>query len=261
MNDIKVSIILPAYNEEYRLPDCVFSVREFMRRQPYTWEAIIVENRSDDDTRAIAESIAATHREFSAMTSAPGKGAAVLAGMLAARGEYRYMCDVDLSTPISHLPRFLDACDEQYPIVIGSREADDAQRVDEPELRNSMGRIFNILLQMMLPYDLPSDTQCGFKMFRVDAALDLFHRQTLSGFAFDVEILYLARRLGYPIFELGVPWFYNDDSKVDALGRWKTAWRMFRDVRKIPALARLGVYGDLSQRSETALPVSTELNA
>jgi dolichyl-phosphate beta-glucosyltransferase len=147
-----------------------------------------------------------------------GKGWAVKNGMLAVEGEFRLLCDADLSVPIEHVERLLPLFDATSggagsDIVLGSREAFGAARIGEPSRRHLMGRVFNRMVSLLAVPGL-TDTQCGFKCFRGETAQDLFPRLTLDGFAFDVELLYLARKLGLPYSEVGVDWYYRSQSKV-----------------------------------------------
>jgi hypothetical protein len=157
--------------------------------------------------------------------------------MLAATGAYRFFADADFSMPVGEISRFLPPAIDA-PIVIASREAPGAVRYHEPGYRHITGRVFNSLIRLLVLHDL-DDTQCGFKMFRADAALELFPRQTLMGWSFDVELLYIARRRGYPIHEMGVPWYFNPESKVNVL---RDSWRMFSDLIAIRRNGRLGKY-------------------
>ena len=148
--------------------------------------------------------------------SARGKGAAVKTGMLSARGKWRFMCDCDLSMPITELPRLLAETKLAYDIVIASRAANvGGKRIGEPQGRHLSGLVFNALTRALTPHI--SDTQCGFKLFSETAARRLFPRQTITGWAFDVEILYLAQQAGYSVAEVGVEWRYNGDSRIHVL--------------------------------------------
>ena len=137
-------------------------------------------------------------------------------GMLAAQGKYRLLCDADLSVPIEQVERLLLAFRPDVDIVLGSREALFAARVGEPTRRHVMGRAFNWLVSLLAVPGL-ADTQCGFKCFRAEAARDLFPNITLDGFAFDVELFYLARKRGWTYSEVGVDWYYRPQSKVRPL--------------------------------------------
>ena len=234
-----ISIVIPLYNETNRLPAAMDQIIPFMDDFDYPYEIILVENRSIDDTWQLARDYQRAYRTtVRALQSMPGKGAAIKTGMLAARGEFRYMCDVDLSTPINEIKRFRNAALYSAPIVIGSREVQGSQRINEPENRHTMGRVFNAVIQSLLIAGI-SDSQCGFKMFRADAAEQLFSRLTIDGWAFDVELLYLARRMGYHVREMGVPWQYESDSRVRP-GR--DALEMLRDVLKIKINCLSGKY-------------------
>jgi dolichyl-phosphate beta-glucosyltransferase len=233
-----LSIIIPAHNEENRLPDTLAQVVQFLQSQPYTSEVLVVENASHDNTLKIAQDFAARNSIVQAIhLDQPGKGRAVQAGMLAAKGEYRFFADADLSMPISELSRFLPPAVDA-PIVIASREAPGAIRYDEPSYRHVTGRVFNNLIRALVLPGL-QDTQCGFKMFRAEVAETLFKRQTLMGWSFDVEVLYIASLRGLSILEIPIPWYFNPESKVNVL---RDSWRMFRDLLVIRRNGRLGKY-------------------
>lgn len=208
-----VSIVIPAYNEERRLPASLKAVNAFLDAFPHASEVIVADDGSADGTVRVAEE--AAHRwSRTRVLQLPhrGKGHAVKQGMLAARGAYRLMCDADLSVSIEDLPRFLPP-QAQGDVVIGSREAEGARRLDEPALRHVMGRIFNRIVATItgLPY---ADTQCGFKAFTGEAAQRLFSQQRIEGFGFDVEILFLTRRYRYQVVEMPVVWTYGTESRV-----------------------------------------------
>jgi len=238
MNDPQISVIIPVYNEARRLPKAMDKIIPFMCDFRHTWEVIIVENGSADNTYHIANDYAWEHPNVYVIRSKRAKGQAVKTGMLYARGRWRYMCDVDLSTPIHYLPRFL-TMGQQAPIVIGSREVQESQRINEPKRRHTMGRAFNRVVQSVLIPGI-SDSQCGFKLFRGDVAENLFLQQTLKGWAFDVEILYLARLMNLKVIELGVPWTYDPDSRVRPV--WD-ALMMARELYVVRRNAATGVYG------------------
>jgi hypothetical protein len=158
--------------------------------------------------------------------------------MLEAEGEYRFMCDADLSMPIGEVNRFLPPELTDFEIAIASREAPGAVRYDEPSYRHLGGRAVNWVIRILALPGL-SDTQCGFKCFRAEAAEDLFHQQTLTGWAFDVELLYIGRKRGYRIRELPIPWYFNPESKVHAI---RDALRMIKDIFRIRFNALRGGY-------------------
>lgn len=239
MSPTFLSVIIPAYNEEKRLPDTLAQVSQFLRAQPYSFEVIIVENGSQDRTLEIAQSFARQQPEFRAIhETRRGKGLAIQRGMLEARGDYLFMCDADLSMPIGEIKRFLPPQLENMDIAIASREAPGAVRYNEPAYRHLGGRLINTMIRW---FALPGlhDTQCGFKCFRAEVARELFTRQTLPGFSFDIEILFIARKLGYQILEIPVPWYYSAESKVHAI---RDAIQMGMDILKIRTNAWQGLY-------------------
>jgi glycosyltransferase involved in cell wall biosynthesis len=234
-----LSIIIPARNEENRLPKTLEDVAAFLDTQNSSGEIIVVENASADRTAEVAWEFAAADERARVLTVVqPGKGRAVKAGMLSARGMFRFMADADLSMPVDQIPRFIEAAEGGCDVVIGSREAEGAVRYGEPEYRHLGGRAVNLMIRRLA---LPGlhDTQCGFKLFRAAAAEDLFRRQTLNGWSFDIEILYAARLRGYRILELGIPWHYRPESKVNP---FPDTLKMLADILRIRRNARAGVY-------------------
>jgi glycosyltransferase involved in cell wall biosynthesis len=234
-----LSLIIPAHNEEARLPETLKQVVEFAARQPYSTEVVVVENGSQDNTFQIAQDFADNIPQMRVLQNAQiGKGRAVQQGMLAAQGEYRFMCDVDFSMPIDEINRFLPPALEGYDIAIASREAPGAVRHGEPYYRHFVGRIYNGLIRSLALPGL-QDTQCGFKCFKGDVADDLFPRQTLTGWSFDVEILFIARLLLYRIIEIPIHWYYNPHSKIKVA---RDSFKMGTDLLTIRQNARRGVY-------------------
>lgn len=209
-----LSVIIPAFNEAGRIVPSLNSVVSYLRTQSYTWEILVVDDGSQDDTAVVvsrtaqdAEGITLLRREHF------GKGWAVRAGMLEARGRYRFMCDADLAMPIEWLDKFLEKMDAGVDIVIGSREIAGARRLDEPLYRHVMGKVFNWVIRAVAVRGF-RDTQCGFKCFREDAAERLFASQRTRGMGFDAEILFLAAKMGYSVVEMPVEWHYQTESKV-----------------------------------------------
>jgi glycosyltransferase involved in cell wall biosynthesis len=234
-----LSIIIPAYNEENRLPGTLEQVFDFTQTQSYRSEVIVVENGSSDHTFEIAQSFTKKHPDFRVIQeTVRGKGLAVKKGMLAAHGAYRFMCDADLSMPIVEVNRFLPPSIGNFDIAIGSREAAGAIRYDEPAYRHFGGRGINLVIRLLA---LPGtrDTQCGFKMFRAPIAEDLFRYQTLNNWSFDIELLFIARKREYRIVELPIPWYFNPETKLNP---FKDAIRMGLDILTIHSNALRGVY-------------------
>lgn len=224
---IFLSLIFPAHNEERRLPPSLAAANAYLEKQPYTSEIIVVENGSQDLTAVVAEAFAAEHPRVRVMREAGrGKGLAVRAGMQAARGDYRFFADVDLSMPIEELAKFLPPQLNGVEVAIGSREAPGARRFNEPPYRHLQGRVFSGLVKLLA---LPGfeDTQCGFKLFTARAAEDIFRVQVFDGMSFDVEALFIARRRGYKIVEVPVDWYYRAESRVHPI---LDPLRMLRDL-------------------------------
>ena len=234
------SLIIPAHNEENRLPDTLRQATAFLQAQPYTYEILVVENCSTDNTAAVAQSFADQHPQMRIIqTDERGKGLAVKRGMMEACGEYRFMCDADLSMPIAEINKFLPPALSGFDIAIASREAPGSIRYNEPAYRHLGGRAINILIRLLA---LPGlhDSQCGFKCFTAQAAEDLFRIQTLQGWSFDIELLYVARMRGYRLIELPIDWYYQSDSKIRAV---RDALRMIQDIFTIRRNAVRGLYG------------------
>lgn len=239
MSNPLLSIVIPAHNEESRLPRTLEQVFAFLESQPYAAEVLVVENGSTDGTLPIAQEFASRHPQLRVIHSdSRGKGLAVRTGMLQARGAFRFMCDADLSMPIEEVSRFLPPALPDLDVAIGSREVQGARRYNEPTHRHLGGRFINLIIRLLI---LPAlqDTQCGFKCFRAAVAQDLFQHQTLEGWSFDIELLYIAYRRGYRVIEVPVDWYYRSESKVSAL---RDALRMISDIFRIRSNGRRGLY-------------------
>lgn len=213
-----LSVVIPAYNEETRIANTLEKVVSFLSSQEFSWEVIVADDGSTDTTaQAVSQAISGddTAKERVRLLSLThgGKGWAVRHGMLAATGSYRLLSDADLSVPIEQVRRLLPPQRQDSDIAVGSREAQGAVRVGEPGHRHLMGRIFNTLVRRLAVPGL-ADTQCGFKCFTSAAADELFPAQTMNGFSFDVELLFLARKKGLSVEEVGVDWYYREQSKV-----------------------------------------------
>ena len=233
--EIFLSIVIPAFNEERRLPATLDRLATFLGSQPWTWEIRIVDDGSADDTVRVGEDAGRTTPGIVVQREPHrGKGAAVRAGLMAARGQYRFMCDADLSMPPEELPRFLPPAQSAFDVAIGSREGSGARRVGEPLRRHITGRCFNYVIQLLAVPGI-SDTQCGFKMFTADSVRTIFPHATLDGWAFDVEVLCIARALGLHIVEVPIEWHHRNESQVSVL---RDSLRMLRDVLKVRARVR-----------------------
>ena len=235
----RLSIVIPAYNEERRLPACLARLAAYVGHSDREIEVIVAENGSTDNTAAIVAEHAARlpYLRLLRVPSA-GKGGAVRQGMLAASGDHLMFCDADFSMPIEEIDKFVALLDVGAPIVIASREMATSQRHDEPARRHVMGRVFNRLVQLLLVPGI-DDTQCGFKAFQRPVGRDLFSMQRIKGWGFDVEILYLARQRGYRVQQLAIDWYYDPDSRVrnifDSLS-------MVGETLRIRGYALLGLY-------------------
>ncbi len=238
-----LSIVIPAYNEEARILPTLRRVCAYLASQGYTWEVIVANDGSSDATSRLVREFAGTHPSVTLLDLPHrGKGGAVKSGMLHARGSNRFLCDADLSMPIELLDRFLPPKVDGYDIVIGSREAPGARRINEPGRRHLMGRAFNIMARLFLVRGI-RDTQCGFKLFSARAAETLFPLQRTNGFGFDIEVLYLAQRLGMRLVEVPIDWYYMSHSKVRPL---RDSVAMAKDILRVRWLYFRGAYGKLS---------------
>jgi glycosyltransferase involved in cell wall biosynthesis len=235
VSDPELSIVVPAYNEELRLPRTLERLQAFLRTFPRSSEIVVVDDGSTDGTVAVAEAAGVRVERYGENR---GKGFAVRRGMLAARGEVRLMTDADLSTPIEELPRLMGKLGEGYDVVIGSRALPGASiEVRQSAFREGTGRVFNTLVQWIVVRGL-QDTQCGFKLFTKAAAVESFSAARLDGFCFDVEVLFIATRRGYRIAEVPVVWRNDAATRVSAL----RGGLAFLDILRIRWNAVRGLY-------------------
>jgi len=235
-----LSVVVPTFNEEPRIASFIARMRDALPPLVPSWEIVVADDGSQDRTREVVAALAADDRRVRLLALPHGgKGQAVSRGLLAARGTWRFMADADLAMPPENLHRFLDRLHAGAPValLIGSREAPGSRRVAEPWIRHAIGRAFNLFAQALVVRGI-SDTQCGFKLLSASAVDAICPHLTIDGFAFDVEMLALARRAGLPIEEIGITWHGNQDSRV-AIGRGAAA---FLDVVRIWWRLRRGVY-------------------
>lgn len=245
-----LSIVIPAYNEEYRLPRSLHEIADFLRAQSYTAEVIVVENGSTDNTTGVVQHFQAQEMRagdpfvLRLMHSSPGKGAAVKVGMLAGQGDYLFICDADLSMPIAEVVKFLPPRFDyghgngNKIIAIASRELPDSVRYDEPGYRHLMGRVFNFIVRV-LAIPKVEDTQCGFKCFPREAAQTIFAKQTIDGWGFDIEVLFIGLRRGYKLVEVPINWYYKENSRISPI---RDSINMVLEVLKIRRNHAQGVY-------------------
>lgn len=238
-----LSVVIPAYNEEKRLPVSLTSVMAFLKKQSYASEIIVSDDGSQDRTVALAKELLKDfpHQVLVAPQNR-GKGHAVRQGMLAATGDFILFTDADLSTPIEEVAKFLTHLEKDQDVVIGSRALPGSRvEIRQSLFREAMGKVFNLIAQMWAFKGI-HDSQCGFKGFRRLAAQKLFVLQKLDGFSFDVETVYLAQKFGLRLLELPVIWRNSAQSRVRV---FQDPLRMFWDVLRIRNLhkEKLPFYG------------------
>lgn len=205
-------------------------ILNFLREQPYSAEVIVVDDGSTDSTARLVEEFVRSHPAITLIRAKHGgKGHVVRTGMLAATGTNRFMCDADLSMPIEETSKFFPAMGSEYDIAIASREAPGARRIDEPALRHLMGRVFNLIVRVVAVPGF-ADTQCGFKCFSQKATALVFPLQTMDGWAFDVELLFIARKYGLRTAEVPIHWYYMSSSKVSPV---RDTYRMFKEALSV----------------------------
>lgn len=227
---IDLSIVVPAFNEETRLPASLGAVSAYLAARPSAprVEVLVVDDGSSDTTASRAEDAGRRHGLDLRVLRLPknrGKGFAVRTGCLEAAGRHVLVSDADFSTPIYEWEKLASA---NVPVAIGSRAVDESLVKEHQSLgRRTMGKLFNRVVRLLL---LPGirDTQCGFKLFTRTAAREIFSRATIDRFAYDVEALLLARRLGYEIVEVPVLWFNSPDTRVSLLGGAQAYWDLLR---------------------------------
>lgn len=246
----EISVIIPAYNEERRLPATLLSVHEYMSAGKRSFEIVVVDDGSQDNTVGIVEAFALEHANVRVVSykTNRGKGYAVRTGVLASGGDLIIYNDADGSSPISEMEKLIASIESGHDIAFGSRAKPDESRfVDARAYRKYLGNTFNLIVQALLLSGI-HDTQCGFKMFRRKTALDLFSVARMDGFAFDVEILYIARLRRYCLEEVPINWDHVSGSKVNVLIDSPV---MLIQVLKIALGAWTGKYKRLIEGSPT----------
>lgn len=237
----ELTVVVPAFNEERRLGATMDRVALYLSQGSLSWELLIVDDGSTDGSAALAESASAAEPRVRLLRVGRnrGKGNAVRAGFQDARGELVLFSDADLSTPIEELERLRAALAAGAHVAIGSRALPDSDvRVRQNILRQTMGKTFNLIVRLATGLSI-HDTQCGFKLFRREPCARVFAAQRLEGFAFDVELLFLAQRCGLKVAEVPVAWINSPDSRVHVV---RDSLRMLRDVLRIRLNAMLGRY-------------------
>ncbi|MDI6845511.1 MAG: glycosyltransferase family 2 protein [Candidatus Saccharicenans sp.] len=227
-----LSIVIPAFNEEKRIGFTLFLIKDYLESRKIEAEVILVDDGSQDRTAGVAREVMADYPRFR-LIQLPvnrGKGAAVRTGMLEASGELILFTDADLSTPIEEMEKLLPLAREGYEVVIGSRALPGSEiKKRQGWLRERMGKFFNLLVRLLVLGGF-RDTQCGFKLFRREAARNVFSRLQTDGFAFDVEALVLALSAGYRVAEVPVVWINHPESRVRL---FRSSLKMFCELLKI----------------------------
>jgi dolichyl-phosphate beta-glucosyltransferase len=236
---VGLSVVVPAYNEEKRLGSTLDALVTFLTAQGWDWEVRVIDDGSHDRTCAVVEEwVRKSDKVVLQREVHRGKGGAVKAGLLAARKAYRFICDADLSMPVAELPRFLPPRLSAFDVAIGSREGHGARRIGEPLIRHLTGRVFNFAVQHLAVPGI-EDTQCGFKMFTAAAVNAIFPFVSVDGWAFDIEVLCIARAKGLRIVEVPIEWHYRRESQVNLL---RDGVGMMKEMLRIRARAARGEY-------------------
>lgn len=228
----QLSLIVPAYNEARRIRSTLQAIRAHLERKAWDYE-ILVAADGDDGTREVASEMARGDERLSVFGSPErgGKGRGIRQGVARAKGAFIGFVDADDKTPIEEMDKLLPWLDQGFDVVIGSRAmSDSCVEVPQPLYRQIGSRVFGVFMHLTVGLWGIRDTQCGFKFFRGDVARDLFSRQWVDGYMFDVEMLYLASRSGYRIKEVGIRWRDDGDSRLDLVAG---NWRNMLDVLRI----------------------------
>lgn len=245
-----LSVVVPSYNEKNNLNrGALDELFAYLEEQKFTWEVILSDDGSTDGTIESLSKYANDHKNTLLLRNIhAGKAPTVKAGMLEATGEWQLFTDFDQSTPIAEVEHLLKFTKQGYEVIIGSREIAGARRDKEPFYRHLMGKGFNLLVQILAVPGI-SDTQCGFKLFSKDASFTLFNKLVVYGGqkqrtdaftgAFDVELLFLARKNKFKIKEVPIRWKHNETNRVSPL---KDSLRMLIDIVKIRIAYATGQY-------------------
>jgi dolichyl-phosphate beta-glucosyltransferase len=239
---VRLSVVIPMYNEAVRFPKAAPRLLAYLQAQPYSYEIVAVSDGSMDDTVAVAQAALAAAPTVRVIANQPnrGKGHALRTGMTAAQGDFVLFTDADLSTPPEELDKFWPWLDQGYEVVIGSRKMAGAQLTQrQPWLREHMGKVFTWLSDRLVTRNI-SDVTCGFKCFSRRAAHDLFRRGRINDWSYDAEILFLAQRRGYRLKEVPVRWHDERGSKVNLV---RDALRALRGLLQIRWNSLVGRYG------------------
>lgn len=234
-----ISIVIPAYNEEKRLPDTLKKLLKFVSSKKINAEIIVVDDGSQDKTASVVLALKSSKIKLIKNTKNMGKGFSVQNGVKNAKGDIILFTDADMSTPIKHLSEFIQYHKAGYEIVIASRDLVESQVIiPQNPFREISGKIFNLMVRLVTGLPI-HDTQCGFKSFTKKAAKLIFPKQTIAGFGFDVEILFIAHNHKLSIKEAAVEWYNATGTKVSF---FKDSLRMFAELFKIRLNGLKGIY-------------------
>lgn len=248
-----LSVVIPAYNEESRIGPTLRQMCPFLMDNFRNFEIIVVDDGSTDHTRAVVEGLAEELGNIRLLgyEANQGKGYAVGKGVLASNGDLVLFSDADMSTPVEEIRRLIPFISDGFDIVIGSRGLRESDvRVKQPWYREYMGKMFNVIVRLLTVKGI-KDTQCGFKLFSGEAARSLFSKALIKGFAFDVEVLFLAKQSGYDIKEVPIKWFNSPASRVRLV---MDPLKMFLELLRIRAYHILGRYASTQKKRVTEIP-------
>jgi dolichyl-phosphate beta-glucosyltransferase len=218
-NEIYLSIVIPAYNEEKRIGRTLEEIMSYLKTKGYEYEIIVIDDGSTDSTREIIRKFEGKDSRLRVIENkiGKGKGYSVRRGMLETRGKFALFSDADLSTPISEIEKLVYWLEESYDVAIGSRGLKDSEvEIHQSFLREGMGKIFKKIMNLIV-FTGFKDTQCGFKCFKRHVVNEVFSKQRINGFAFDVEIIQIALHHGFRIKEVPVRWLNSPYSKVNVM--------------------------------------------
>lgn len=247
ISNVFLSVVIPAYNEEESFKKGVLKqVDEYLKKQSYTWEVVIVDDGSTDRTAELVEGFIKNKKNWRLIKNPhQGKSQTVITGLKIGKGEYLLFTDFDQSTPINQVEKLLQK-KEEFEVIIGSREIKGAIREKEPYYRHLMGKVFNFLVQLLTIRGI-EDTQCGFKLFKKEVVkkilpkLKIAKKRAMGGYtgAFDVELLFLAKKAGFNIVEVPIYWQHVKTTRVNP---FQDSLRMFFEILKIRFYNLLGAY-------------------
>ncbi len=230
-----ISIVIPAYNEAERIGPTIETIQDYFSKKNQSFDILVVNDGSRDNTGNIVVNRAKERRDVTLLESSvnQGKGASVKRGIIQAASDLILLTDADLSTPIEEFEKLVPWIQNGYDIVIGSRGMKKSEIVlKQPWHRRIMGKVFNLLVRILILNDF-TDTQCGFKLFSRQAAKRIFRASRIDGFAFDVEVLFIAKKMGYKTMEVPVKWIDSPHSKINPL---RDPVKMLLDLLRIKML-------------------------